>query len=212
MCLLANSHWWAVLPPPMLLQRWFGPVFKSINTAKKPKKTDQKSTHHLESRGCHPSIFVKAYQPHQPFFLDSTPYWFLVGTARPYFHDGYSCYAKTPNWQNLWPRYQIPKVPQTQTTPRLGEAGFFFPSKKGSQSVKSPYNDEKISILENQNWIRWKFGSKLPMWIPKIFVFLILFDADYLLAAGLIIELTSQDQKKVGHQTAIFNWTNTLDI
>lgn len=54
--------------------------------------------------------YIKAYQPHQPFFLDSTPLLVFVGTARPYFPDGYSCYAKTPNWQNLWPQYRIPKV------------------------------------------------------------------------------------------------------
>ena len=41
----------ASVPPPMLLQRWF-----SISSATKKKRPTKKSPHHLESRGCHPSI------------------------------------------------------------------------------------------------------------------------------------------------------------
>lgn len=36
-------HTDAVLPPPMLLQRWFGPVFKSISSAKKDKQDRPKN-------------------------------------------------------------------------------------------------------------------------------------------------------------------------
>ena len=150
------------MPPPMLLQRWFGPVFKSINTAKKPKKTDQKSTHHLESRGCHPSIFVKAYQPHQPFFLDSTPYWFLLGPQGPISTMAIAAMPRLPIGKICDLGIRSQRCHRHKPHHDL-VSWIFFPSKKGSQSVKSPYNDEKISILENQNWIRWKFGSKLPM-------------------------------------------------
>lgn len=134
--------------------------FKSISSAKKAKKSDQKIY----------SPSGKQRMPPQHMSIDiSTPStllpWFhpllvLVGTARP------------PMAIAAMPRLPIGKISDLNigsprchwfTTPRLGELDMFFPSKKWGKSVKSPYNHEKISILENQNWICWKFGSKFSM-------------------------------------------------
>lgn len=120
-------HTDAVLPPPMLLQRWFGPVFKSISSAKKDKQDRPKNLRTIwKVEDATPAYVNWHINPINPSSLIPPPYWFFVGTARPPMA---SCYAKTPNWQNQWPRYRIPKVPRAQTTPWLGELDF-FPSKK----------------------------------------------------------------------------------
>lgn len=179
--------------------------FKSISSAKKAKKSDQKSTHHLESRGCHPSIYQCISTPSTllPWFH---PLWVFVGTARPPIF--YSCYAKTPNWQNQWPQYQIPKVPLAPNRATFGR-DFFFARGVGSQKwwKNLHFGESKLDLLEIRVQITYVN--------PQNFVSLILFDADYLLAAGPIIELTFQDlpkKKRWPPKTAICNWKNTLDI